>query len=148
MTRFVIITITLAAALTAVWLGMQQVDRAHANLTPDERIALREAYGQLDVQDDFPERPQGRSLELHIDHIVREYPVQVVYLDHERRYLTIEISGDLTLGSDESCMIAARLFHRLTSLDLILEVRGTFVPSGRNPMDLAWTRQLITGDDL
>ena len=92
---------------------------------------------------DMDQTPAEIELERKIDRILDKYPAKIVDLDHKRRFLTIEISGWMTKGTDTACIKAAQCFHSLTSLGLILKVQGEWVPSQMNPMDRHWTAYLL-----
>lgn len=78
--------------------------------------------------------------------IISAYPdAKFVYFDPSENRMVIEIWGELSNGTDGACETAARLFHSLCSLDpeMILYVRGDWVPSLYNPIDFEWTTSLI-----
>ena len=62
-------------------------------------------------------------------------------------YAVIEIGGWMTDGTDICCQKAAEVFHAVCSIPgVVLEVRGDFVPSAVNPMDVRWTGYILEVD--
>jgi hypothetical protein len=154
--KSLLLIITILACLNFIYFGIQAVDKATAvvqangfddlelidqPLTPTEPKALEEGYRQMRHESQTP-----KQLKILIDRILEEYPAQIVSIDKRNRYVVIEIYDWMTEGTDRSCELAAECFHAITSLDLTLEVQGSFVPSLVNPMDNIWTLHLVSND--
>lgn len=106
--------------------------------------------------------------------ICMEYNAELRHLSSDTKFAVIAIPDALTNNTDTGCYQAAQLFHRICSLGgpeleltvyrinpeyvfignpaddrdagELFEERHPGIPSERNPMTLAWTRELVNGD--
>lgn len=70
-----------------------------------------------------------------------------VITKQERNLISIKLHDSLVEGSDGACYEAAKVINSLCEQGFTVWVDNDWVPSKKNPIDLAWSRVLVGTTD-
>jgi len=79
--------------------------------------------------------------------VIEDYPADLIYIDYANRIIRLEIGGWMTDPSDATCQATGAFFLKLAQLGYRIYADGEFVPTSRQPIDLALALQLASDDN-